>query len=1521
MKRDSTPEFNASYHYKDENVEFDSPEPPNVMSNDISVDKQNNGLNSDLLVDNPSVSVNGINNSLFSKVQKNDLLNSEPNPSTSRRDTYFIDDGPIVTEQNVNVTPAPRRSILKCSKTTKPHRSRSSCRMVQFARLPKSDSRINKISKSRFNSGSNFLVTSDEVNEADYQLMNCNVEEYDDDLDGVQPLDSSVASLIVSPILDNSGINKSIKRGSRGNKVMSLINSFEKRTNESPKHSIRASDLLSMSESKYGNKLPENDSINNSNFLQESLSSSRRINLENIFISEDSSKNISNEPTLQNINNSVQNVEMFSNSEKTLFNITETENKSKDISSKDLPENVSSCEYNFASPLNILSQTNSGIITKTSVSEDQPIFVDPENVEITTNNSVETVNNQLNDSYNIKSFSKTTTNKYLNMFDTVDKEIDKTYDSQGCKKICANEDEKLDIYKLAEKEMIKVKNDILENTKESICVESNQSEVQNNVSKSENDEQSSDEKSPSKVVEYMSKMFNFSVDELEITLPQQTETINDSFILVEKDDLQKSLKKNKTNKRVGSTTATSTKNLNSSLIKSVMVQLDTNDSNIHSHSNDLNTILTDNFSTTNNDETITSDIIPEKAETENPILQISDIHSKKSSITLSTIESVIDINSSTSKTTLSVKNNINTNDSNNVELSTKTKEIEPSIVQKSNLNSTTITCSVISIDSLEEVPSSNVKKDETNSKHTLNVTNLKQLDKSVQSMVNASTVHNDKRNTRSSKQIIEMNVSSDIDRMEENENMQKSLNNLEHTSFTTADTSIGKPQYESTPWTSSKTSKTPKHSTTSEISNKTPHNESDNMGSQKRSSISPFPEPEIWAQMMKDFNASVKKASVSQDNTINISNCSKILFNQESRSNEIAIKLTKEESTLNYTNVINNTSNIQKESTIQHSLRSSYSFNNTKKSLNESDLGERSTRSNSKSLTKTINMSRSKNNDIQLNNTVDGLKKNDTSSGVLKRKLSISPQSLKTLSTKNKKTNLETSSNTLPDLKHSTSTTEHDNNSVSSTSKSLLVSNKTRKMTRNGKTNSSPIVSPPRRNLRDRANKNVSIKKYTKPNKITSSELTTSNDTEMSPSTSRSANGFRSSKRKLRNNEELKSPVQKCTISVSFKTNTRKLRGNIKSNESTLPAKRNITRKNTSLTKSSPPKLDNKNKTSSSVKTKSTNVGKQIKTKKLQLKSTKTSLNDSSENGLISEGENNSHKFILAETNKEKIKKNDIDRIKRRKDESSDDLLQVSKRGRKRAAETPISQPNPKESKRDILSKVASTTLSRCSNSPPKRSPSELKRVETLNSKDSSLVSTRVTRKDKQKNVEKTQAKKRGINSEDSSDSARKITRNNIQAINCENKSEDSDSVPSVRKATRNYVQVKNSSDSAPSKLSRKITRNNVLTKKAEINSEDSSDSAPSTRKVTRNNVQTKNSLDSVPSARITTRNKVQAKRTKINSEDSSDSAPSTQKMTRKVTAKDKETEINKSTSTSKMKVQNTDAKESKTRTQEKIDM
>lgn len=1527
LKRDSTPEFNSSYHYKDENVEFDSPEPPNVVSNDdCFVDKQNADLNSDLLVDNSSVSISGVNSSQFSKIRKTDLLNSEPNPGTSRRDTYFVEDEPIVMEQNK--TPAPRRSILKCSKTTKPNRSRSSCRMVQFARLPKSDSRINKISKSRFNSGSNFFVTSDE-NESDHQqdskqAMNFNVEEYDDDLDGVQPLDNSVASLIVSPILDNSSVNKSIKRGSRGNKVMSLINSFEKRTNESPKHSIRASDLLSMSGLKYVDTLSENDSINNSNLLQESISSSRRINLENIFESEDSLKNIScdheNESMSQDINNSVQNIEMISN-ETNLLNDTETENNS----CKNLPENVSYCEYNFALPLNIHPQTNSGIITETSVSEDQPIFVEPENIEIITSSSFETGTNQLNVSHNLNNYFKTTTITSSNTFDNADNETENT-DTQGCEKICTNEIERSNVIELTENS-IKAK-DVSEYTNESICVENNQSEVQSNVSKlekstsEENDngileiivdkdqsdvlknvsksanEQSSNEESPSKVVECMSKMINISVDELETSFSQQTETVAESFVFIEKDDLQKSFEKNKTSETVVNTNAASTKNFNESL---------------DNDCNELDTVLTGQFSSKNNDKTLIS-------ETENSILQTNYIHSKNSLNTLSTIKSVElvnkDIDSSASKTTLSVKDNVDVNDSISVEnpivfeLSTRTIEIEPSIVQKSNSNSTTIAidrsiCN-LSIDSLEEVPSGNVKNNSQNENLT-NISNLnhsKQLNKSVQSMVNASTVDNDVRNTCSSKKNKKLNVSH-IDRMEGNENIQKSPNNLEHTSSTTTiDTSIGKPRFESTPWTSAKSSKTPKHAT-NEISNEPPHNDSDNMDKQRRSrSITPFPEPELWAQMMKDFNASVKKASISQNKSVNLSSCSKILFNQESNPCQVAIKITTEEELISdYTNVTNNTSHIQKENTIRHSLRSSYSPSNTQKSINEYDLGERSYRNKNKSMTKTSNVSKSKN----TNNTAD----------VLKRKSSASPSSSKTLSTKSKKTNLETSTDTA--LEHSTSKTEHDNNSDSSLSKSLLMSNKTKKMTRKEKTCSSPTLPPPRRNLRGRVIKNESIKKHTKVNKIVSVELTTSSDTEMSPSTSRST---QSSRRKLRrnehnlNNEELKPPVQdnnECT-SVSFKTNTSKLEENNKSNKSTLPTKTYITRRNTSLIESSLPMLDKKNKTSSPVKTKSTNVGKTIKTKKLQPKQLsskpiKTSLNDSSEYETISEGEDDSQNSQLVEVNKENMKKK----------VSSNVVLQVSKRGRKRAAETPIFQPNAKGPKHDISSKVASTTISHHSNSPQKLLSSEIKLAEIQIPNDSSLVSTRVTRKEKQKTVEKIHSKKRVIISEDSSDSApsaRKITRNNIKAINCEIKSEDSDSAPSVRRATRNRVQAKNSSDSAPPV---RKTRNNSQAKKAEINSEDSSDSAPSLRKVTRNNVHNKNSSDSVPLAKKTTRSKAQAKKSEINTEDSSDSAPSNHKMTRKA-AKDKENEINKST-TPKSRVRNTNTKESKTRTQVKMNM
>jgi hypothetical protein len=293
LKRDSTPEFNSSYHYADENVEFDSPEPPNMINDEHSTSSRAEGKAEDFYLDVTSES-NIVD------------LHSDPEPQlgTSRRDTYSLDNVPVVVEQN---TPAPRRSILKCSKTAKPNRSRSSCRMVQFARLPNTDSRI-KISKNRLHSGSNFIVSNNQVidtNHSDDSKKDVlfDAEEFDDDLDGVQPLDSSVSSLINSPILDISNLNKSSKRGSRGNKVMSLVNSIEKRANESSIHSIRASDLLSMSGSKHNNTSPESNTI-----VSENSISSRRINLENFFEAEDSLKKIScneNENTIQNTDKSL----------------------------------------------------------------------------------------------------------------------------------------------------------------------------------------------------------------------------------------------------------------------------------------------------------------------------------------------------------------------------------------------------------------------------------------------------------------------------------------------------------------------------------------------------------------------------------------------------------------------------------------------------------------------------------------------------------------------------------------------------------------------------------------------------------------------------------------------------------------------------------------------------------------------------------------------------------------------------------------------------------------------------------------------------------------------------------------------------------------------------------------------------------------------------------------------------------------------------------------------------------------
>ncbi|XP_050537156.1 putative uncharacterized protein DDB_G0282133 isoform X2 [Daktulosphaira vitifoliae] len=286
LKRDSTPEVNSSYRYVDEEVEFDSPIPlcgeeeedladKGVIVNDTHCDSSK--------ISTKSASNDEVDDNVDWQPTSNIINTPEATSSTSRRDTYCIEDRNISVHQSS--TPAPRRSILKTSKTAKTCRSKSANRMVQFARLPRTDSKI-KCTKSKFFSGNSFIVTDDKTNET------CDKDIEPDDLEGVQPLDSSITSLTNSPILDSIIVNKSSsKKGSRGNLVMSLVNSFEKRTNETSIQSVRASDLLNSNGSKLECSSSNKSSRNTTNISE----NSRKINLESYFVAEDSMNNVTQE--------------------------------------------------------------------------------------------------------------------------------------------------------------------------------------------------------------------------------------------------------------------------------------------------------------------------------------------------------------------------------------------------------------------------------------------------------------------------------------------------------------------------------------------------------------------------------------------------------------------------------------------------------------------------------------------------------------------------------------------------------------------------------------------------------------------------------------------------------------------------------------------------------------------------------------------------------------------------------------------------------------------------------------------------------------------------------------------------------------------------------------------------------------------------------------------------------------------------------------------------------------------------
>ncbi|XP_008184381.1 uncharacterized protein LOC100163547 isoform X2 [Acyrthosiphon pisum] len=1365
LKRDSTPDLNSSYHYEDEDVEFDSPDPPSLLLNtEDYVDINTTDLADNIFpVENQSDLKDKDNDTLqFDKNEINQLSVSEP--GTSRRDTYSVDTRPIVIEENT--TPTPRRSILKCSKTTKPNRSRSSCRMVQFARLPKTDSKI-KNTKTRLNPGFNFIVTEDENNVIDLNQSTTNstqfdAEEYDDDLDGVQPLDISVSSLINSPILDNS-IIKSSKRGSRGNKVMSLVNSIEKRSNESSKHSIRASDLLSMNGSKHVETSPNDDSQNNANLLQESVSSTRRINLEGIFEAEDSLKttsNIENETLAQEIKESPEkSVEIVSSPKTNSFNITDTEKIPDNVLAEDVSKNDSNaleCEYTFALPL-VLPKIDSSSIT---VIDSDSAFVDTENDFSPT----EIIDNQFDKNSKLDISSHiiedcTSPNKLLTKTDNVerpaldhelsttsthDDNIDgtqkdksdcceKTVDEEICTDVIEtpnNSTELSEKNKTIEKEHTQKQNDDVRFVNKSTDLNLDQIDKQNDVSKVV--EQTLIGETPSIVVQSMSEMFNASIDEHETTHSQHKDNLVETYVLMGKDDLQNSLgvkefekiNLDKCNKTLCENSVLSAEPVNKSLMDAIEVQLDKmhSESDASSNCNEIEIIPVDSTLNLNKQKTLTTNLDLEV--TENLTLKINDNLSNSSLNTLTVIGSPEIISKPKSPAKDNLSNNCLTDDdcSNVTELPARTSVVETNAVQNIDVNNEdsiiTIPPDNLSIENKSPKP---IKKKLINLDQlriALGANNSKALKKSVRSPINESIGHKHCK-IDSTKKITEFCLSSSSD--DENDTTKK---NLDHS----LDTSIGKPRFESTPWNCSKSSKTPFNSTASIQPNETTRDDSaqneDRPRDKSRSrSVTPFGSQKEWSQMMKEFNESVKKASVNINIKINnTSNRKKKLFVTKSKLSQVSAQSPTKDS-----NMKNNTSEIKNNNSTPRLIKSSSMSNNTS---NESGHVQRSLRNKSASI-KIVGKS-SKSNKSQTSH-VDNYSSAETSNDN-----KILPRKKKSINNKttDKRINKTVQANTNRPMKSKTiipvlktdsqidfvPCSESENNSTTpySSKEETYPYSQTEKLTKKNSLKS------PSTSVKKNESNNI-IKEQNKVQvKVTKDSLSSiDNERSCSTSSTSSTNEIQTFERELRRRKHINTSsikTRKNTLNTDKVKTTEKSR-----KKNTSSTKRYSTNTNTALSESGIIKLDKKNK--NVVKSKSTKISKTVKTKKptnlrtnmnsrskrlLPSKPIKTSSKDSSEYESSSEIEESTQKLQSVDhpskSIKEKTRKKNVDvdinlsslptrRSQREKLIMSDVSLRSGKQIRKRAANmSPLTQ-NSKDKKKDILHKVVANPVSRASNS------------------------------------------------------------------------------------------------------------------------------------------------------------------------------------------------------------------------------
>lgn len=1296
LKRDTTPEFNSSYHYDDDNVQFDSPEPPCVISDDVSI-------NTAVSMNNPSNSITNQNdNDLQSNhITTNNLPDIDSELSTSRRNTYSIDDGPIVIEQVS--TPAPRHSILKGSKTAKTNRIKSNCRMVQFARLPKSDSRI-KLSKSRFNSGSNFIVTNDETNVTSQDTNNISefhVEEYDDDLAGVQPLDSSVSSLINSPILDSSNISKSSKRGSRGNKVMSLVNSIEKRYNESPMHSIRASDLLTINESKHGNVSLNNDSPTETSNLEKSSSSTRRINLENFFEIEDSLKDTTRD---------VENLTMISEIDKSCVQNDETNTNTTNINN-DKSNTINIHENDDDSALSSSPQPKSNSNVENT---DDLILVNSisdKSIKVNGNHSTTEINSKFNVSPTLKQDSTISANKHLMSPDYVEnsssahvvndtlncsdsiyshndysKHFEKTSSDSltNVDKQQNNASVLLENSAILEKDNMNIHNsDISKTVDKSDIVDENHVDVQSFISvqssKKTNvliNNSTNDEESPSMVVQCMSEMFNTTVEELnKSTCSQQDDNLIDSYVLVKQNDITQSVEKNKLKNSVdkkninnyGTTNESLDKqNVNESVIEAVEKQLDivhgNNDTNSNSNEE---TVFAVSMTKTINDKILTSDLISDEINTTNLNLEVNDNISKHNINPSLDFESTKNIIDSVSKTKSMDNNNVNISCTNNINSSnvselTKMSNKKPIILNNiTSNNSTQITSDDLN-NSVKENNEVQNNSFESIQQEKSSANKSKQLNNSCQSTMVENIINNETHSSKPIKKVlrvIHMSSESSDDDIEIIETKDKTQINDENV----LDTSIGKPRYESTPWNSSKNSKTQLNSTTNIQSNNTcdtPETSKNNHQLQNNiRSISPLPDLNLWSQMMKDFNESVKKASY--ENSVNsLGNIKKVLFDQNSSTIE---DTEVEKLSSNNVDFKANVSKIEKKNNIECSLVPCLP-NNTIETCNDIHKIGVSFKNANSSIPKTTDKSTSRSKNVD-NSSITKTDINDLKSTICdvisinknnsvtetnnssKMETSMKNESLNVTNTNNTINKelilkiLESEKNKISD--NGNESYMNDSNSL----RSLNFSDKTnKKVVKTKKINSSPTIST--RNLRARVNNSEPVKNGSKV-KINVIEVSsTSSDSEI--------NSLPSKNVQATFGEKMSSKKHNKKNSSSIETNSNKTKGTEKSKKVIAATKTRFTRSSTTLSELGSSKLNKKNKTLSPVKTKLVKVEKSKKTKNLKLNKKKlpkrllpsnpiNTNSDSSEYEPMSETEENTSKSSLvsipSKTNKEKIKK------------------------------------------------------------------------------------------------------------------------------------------------------------------------------------------------------------------------------------------------------------------------------------------